>query len=632
MSVESQKETLQYQAEVSQLLDLVANSLYSDSEVFLRELISNASDATDKLQYEALNNNALYEGDAELKIWVSVDAKKKTVTVRDNGIGMDRSDVIEHLGTIAKSGTKAFKDLLESKKDNDKLLIGQFGVGFYSSFVVADKVTVRTRKAGTQSNEGVEWVSDGKGEYSVENIESPNRGTEVVLHLKKSQHEYLETVRLENIIKKYSDHILLPIMLEKTKEEGEGDDKKSVTEFEKVNDASALWTLPKSDISDEQYNAFYKQVSHDFEDPLAHIHSKVEGKSDYTMLLYLPKRAPFDLWNREHQRGLKLYVRRVFIMDDAEHFLPLYLRFVKGVIDSSDLPLNISREILQSNPQIDRMRSGVVKKVLGLLDTMAKKDQEKYQEFWKEFGQVLKEGVVEDFSNKDKVANLFRFASTHSDEETQNVSLQDYVSRMKDGQDKIYYVIADSFNAAKNSPLLEVFRKKGVEVLLMSDRVDEWMVGHLTEFEGKQLQSIGQGELDDIGTEEEKKQAKEEKAKEEKAFESVLKQVADNLKDKVKEVRITERLVDSPSCVVFGDGEMSGHLQRIMAAAGQAMPTTLPILELNPKHRLVLKLKDEQDDERFKGLASVLFGQALLAEGETLDNPAEFVKELNQLL
>lgn len=634
----AQTETLQYQAEVAQLLDLVANSLYSDSEIFLRELISNSSDAADKLRYEALNNDALYEGDAELKVWVSFDKKASTITIRDNGIGMTREEAIENLGTIAKSGTRAFRQLLESKKSEQGSLIGQFGVGFYSAFVVADKVVVRTRKAGMKADEGVEWSSDGKGEFTIQNVEQKQRGTEITLHMKKSAEEFLHDARLENVIKKYSDHVLLPILLEKTetiKEEAkEGEEAKETTKkvWSQVNDASALWTLPKSEISDEQYKEFYKQISHDFAEPLTWLHSKVEGRSEYTMLLYLPKQAPFDLWNREHQRGLKLYVRRVFIMDNAEQFLPLYLRFVKGVIDSNDLPLNISREILQNNPQIERIKSNCVKKTLDMLEKMAKNEPEQYQTFWDTFGAVLKEGTVEDYSNRDKIAKLLRFSTTHTEEEKQTVSLEDYIGRMKEGQDKIYYVTADTFAAAKNSPLLEVFRKKGIEVLLLSDRVDEWMVTHVTEFEGKQLVSIAKGELDDIGTEEEKKQAKEKKEKETKEFESVLKQMQEALKDKVKEVRLTDRLVDSPSCVVFDEGDMSGHLQRLMAAAGQAMPKSLPILELNATHRVVLKLQQEQDDERFAKLAEVLLGQALLAEGESLENPAQFVKQLNELL
>lgn len=629
--VQAQKETLGFEAEVAQILDLVANSLYSDREIFLRELISNASDAADKLRYQALNDAALYEGDSELKIWVDFDKASGTVTVRDNGIGMTREEAILHLGTIAKSGTKAFRDMLtaDKKSAGDSNLIGQFGVGFYSAFVVSDKVTVNTRKAGTEATQGVCWESDGKGKYTVNNIEKAAHGTEIILHLKKRDDEFLDATRLKHIIRKYSDHILLPIEMLNTPEKKEGEEEAPEATYETVNQANALWTLPKSKISDEEYEGLYKHISHDFEGPLAWNHSKVEGRSEYTSLLFVPKRAPFDLWNREGQRGLKLYVRRVFIMDDAEHFLPMYLRFVKGIVDSNDLPLNMSRELLQRDTHIEKIKTGCVKKILGMLENMAKKEADKYAEFWKTFGQVLKEGPGEDMPNKDRVAGLLRFSSTQDDSETQSVSLADYVSRMKDDQEKIYYVLSDNFNAAKNSPLLEVFREKGIEVLLLSDRVDEWLMAHLTEFDGKSLQSISKGDID---FDKDDAAAQEEKQKSEEVFESVLKQFKEVLGDQVKDVRLTTRLKDSPACVVYDEGDMSGHMQRLMAAAGQAMPASKPILELNAQHKLLLKAKSEQDDTRFGKLANVLLGQSLLAEGETLTDPAAFVRDMNALI
>ena len=637
MSVAAQSETLHFEAETKQILDLVAHHLYSDKEIFLRELISNSSDASDKLRYMALSDNALYEGDSELKIKVLVDKEARTVTISDNGIGMSREDVIEHLGTIAKSGTRAFRDMLEQEQKSDQdHSIGQFGVGFYSAFVVADKVVVRTRKAGMEANQAVYWESDGRGEYTIQNAEKPTRGTDVVLHLKKDEDEFLEDYRLRSVIKKYSDHILLPIEMQKVaaaSEETEEEKDKAeadAPEFEVVNQANALWTLPKSDISDEQYTELYKHISHDFEEPLAWVHNKVEGTSDYTSLLYIPKKPPFDLYHREAQRGLKLYVRRVFIMDDAEHFMPMYLRFVKGIIDSSDLPLNISRELLQNNRDIDRIRTGSVKKVLSLLENMAKNDAEKYQTFWKAFGQVLKEGPAEDYANRDRVAKLLRFASTHTDSEEQTVSFEDYVSRMQEGQEKIYYLTADNYMAAKNSPLLEMFRKKGLEVLLLSERVDEWLVAHLNEFDGKSLQSIAKGDVD-FG-EEETEEAKQEKEKTEDEYKSMLEQMQKVLESQVKEVRLTNRLTDSPCCVVFDANDMSGHLQRMMSAAGQEVPTSKPIFEINPKHPLVLKVKGETDDDRFGLWSNVLLKQALLAEGETLEDAPAFVKQLNELL
>jgi len=630
----AQSQTLDFGADVKQLLHLVAHALYSNSEIFLRELVSNSSDAMDKLRYEALSNNALYEDDSTLKIWVDVDKKSKIITVRDNGIGMSREEVIENLGTIARSGTQAFKTLLEQKKAGaDAQLIGQFGVGFYSTFIVADKVVVRTRRAGMKTDEGVEWTSDGQGSYTIKNIEQKNRGTEVVLHIKKETEEFLDDMKLRSIIHKYSDHILWPVEMKKIEmptEDEKKEKKAPKEEWETVNQASALWTLPKNKIKKEEYEELYKHISHDFEEPLAWKHNKVEGKLEYTTLLYIPKHAPFDLWMREQKRGLKLYIKRVFIMDDAEQLMPLYLRFVKGIVDSNDLPLNISRELLQSNKTVEKIRSGCVKRTLDLLDNLAKKEKEKYQTFWDAFGEVLKEGVIEDYANKDRIGKLVRFASTHAGEATQNVSLDDYISRMKEGQDKIYYVVSDTFEAAKNSPLLEVFKQKGIEVLLMFNRVDEWFVQHLSDYEGKHLQSVSKGSLD-LGKLEDEKE-KEEVKTQEKTFESLLKQLKNILKDRAKDVRVTTRLTDSPACVVFDDYDMTGHMQRLMQAAGQTMPESKPILEINPKHRLIEKLNSEPDEAKTKKWANVLLDQALLAEGEKLPNPADFVKQLNELL
>lgn len=632
MSFDVQQETLSFEAEVSQLLDLVAKSLYSNKEIFLRELISNASDAADKLRYEALSDSALYEEDPELKIWVDFDKENRTVTLRDNGIGMSREEVIENLGTIAKSGTRAFREMLSGDSAQDSQLIGQFGVGFYSAFIIADKVVVRTRRAGMTAEQGVEWESSGKGDYSIKNIHRSSRGTEVILHLKKDESEFLDNMRLRTIIIKYSDHIVLPIVMKKPLPPSDKKDDNiiEVPEEEVVNRAKALWTLPKSDIKTEEYQELYKHISHDFEDSLAWTHNKVEGKLEYISLLYIPARAPFDLWMREQRMGLKLYVKRIFIMDDAEHFMPLYLRFVKGIIDSSDLPLNISREILQSNRMIDRMRSACVKRVLDILEKLAENDKEKYATFWKEFGQVLKEGITEDSANKDRIAKLLRFSSTHLDNETQHIMLQDYVGRMPKDQGEIYYIIADTFTAAKNSPLLEVFRKKGVEVLLLHDRVDEWIVNSLSEFDGKKLQSVSQGALDlgKLEDEDTKKQQEEDK----KTFEDLVKQIKQSLGNKVKDVRITHRLTDSPACVVVGDQDMTAHMQRLLQAAGQTVEQGAPILELNPEHPILQKVNAEKDEQRITRWALVLLNQALLAEGEQLQDPAGFVKELNQLL
>ncbi|AML49703.1 molecular chaperone HtpG [Coxiella burnetii] len=630
MSLQPQAETLSFEAEVKQLLHLVAHSLYSNKEIFLRELISNSSDAADKLRYQALSDAALYENDADLKIWIDFDKDNRTITIRDNGIGMSREEVIENLGTIAKSGTRAFRELLAEKKAEDSQLIGQFGVGFYSAFIVADRVVVRTRRAGMKADQGVEWESTGEGEYTLKNIDKPTRGTEVVLHLKESEEEFLDPLRLRAIITKYSDHILLPIVMKKIKTSGADDEDKNETpEEEVVNRANALWVLPKDKIKDEEYKELYKHIAHDFEDPLAWVHNKVEGKLEYTTLLYIPARAPFDLWNREGQRGLKLYVKRIFIMDDAEHFMPMYLRFVKGIVDSNDLPLNISRELLQSNEVINKIKAGCVKRILSLLEDLAKNDKEKYASFWKAFGQVLKEGPAEDFANRDRIANLLRFASTHNDTDEQNVSLQDYISRMKPEQNKIYYIVADTYTSAKNSPLLEVFRKKDIEVLLMSDRVDEWLVAHLNEFEGKSLQSIAKGTLD-LGDLE--KEEKVETEKFEKDFDELLKQFKEVLGEKIKDVRITHRLTDSPTCVVFDENEMSGHLQRLLIQTGQDFMQAKPILEINPSHPLILRVKNESDKTRFNRWADLLLNQALLAEGEQLKDPASFVKGLNELL
>ncbi len=628
MTVEAHKETLGFQTEVKQLLNLMIHSLYSNKEIFLRELISNASDAADKLRFEALSDDALFEDDTDLKIWVSYDKEARTITVRDNGIGMTRQEVIDHIGTIAKSGTAQFFESLTGDQAKDAHLIGQFGVGFYSSFIVADHVTLTTRRAGLGAEHGVRWESAGEGEYSLETIERPERGTEIVLHLREGEDEFLDGHRLRNIIRKYSDHITLPILMPK---EAVGEEEKSdEIEWETVNRASALWTRPKSEISDEEYQEFYKHVAHDFENPLAWTHNRVEGKYEYTSLLYIPARAPFDLWDRERRHGIKLYVRRVFIMDDAEQLMPNYLRFVRGVIDSNDLPLNVSREILQHNKVIDSIRAGSVKKVLGLLEEMAKKEPEKYATFWREFGRVMKEGPGEDFANKEQLARLLRFSSTHTDSETQDVSLADYVSRMKDGQKAIYYITADSFAAAKNSPHLEIFRNKGIEVLLLAERVDEWLVSSLTEFDGKPLKSVTQGELDlgELEDEEEKKAHE----KVEKEFKDLVAKVKEALGDKVADVRLTHRLTSSPACLVTGEHDMSANLERILRSAGQHVPTSKPVFELNPEHPLVARLKEEGNEELFKDMAEILFDQALLAEGGQLDDPATFVRRLNELL
>ncbi|MEW5757063.1 MAG: molecular chaperone HtpG [Pseudomonadota bacterium] len=625
MTVAAHKETMSFQTEVSQLLKLMIHSLYSNKEIFLRELISNASDALDKLRFEALGDDALFEGDGNLRVEVSYDKDQRTVTVRDNGIGMSRQEVIDNIGTIARSGTRQFLEALSGDQKKDAHLIGQFGVGFYSAFIVADKVTLTTRRAGLGAEHGVRWESSGEGEFTLETIDRPARGTEIVLHLRPDEDDFLNGYRLRSIIRKYSDHIPVPVVMRKEAlEEGEAEG------METVNSASALWLRAKNEITQEEYDEFYKHIGHDFEAPLAQVHSRVEGKLEYTSLLYLPARAPFDLWDRERQHGIKLYVQRVFIMDDAKHLMPNYLRFVRGVIDSNDLPLNVSREILQHNKIIDSMRSGSVKKVLGLLETIAKDEPEKYAKFWGEFGKVMKEGPAEDFANKEQIAKLLRFASTHKDTADQVVTLDDYISRMKDGQEAIYYITADTFTAAKNSPHLEVFRKKGVEVLLLSDRVDEWLASALTEYAGKKLQSVTKGALD-LGKLEDASEKEQHKQVEEQ-LKGLVERVKEALKDQVKEVRITHRLTNSPACLVAGEYDMGANLERILKSVGQQVSGSKPILELNPEHPLVKKLDAEQAGERFNDWCTILFDQALLAEGGQLEDPATFVQRLNKLL
>ncbi|MDX5408756.1 MAG: molecular chaperone HtpG [Thauera sp.] len=636
MSETAAAQTMNFQAEVKQLLHLMIHSLYSNREIFLRELVSNASDACDKLRFEALDNGSLYENDSELKIRIGFDTDAKTVTVADNGIGMSREEAIAHLGTIAKSGTKEFFGKLTGDQKKDAHLIGQFGVGFYSAFIVADKVTVVSRRAGLPADQAVRWEcsmsGDEAGAYTVEQVEKPGRGTEITLHLREGQEDLLSSWKLKSLIRKYSDHIVQPIVMKK--EEWNEEQKKQVLtdEDETVNQANALWTRAKNDITDDEYTAFYKHVAHDFEDPLAWTHSRVEGRHEYTNLLYIPKNAPFDLWDRNAKHGIKLYVKRVFIMDDAEKLMPTYLRFVRGVVDSADLPLNVSREILQESKDIDTIRAGCTKKVLTLLESLANSDEaadkEKYAEFWKAFGKVLKEGVGEDFANKDKIAGLLRFASTKLDNQDEVVSLADYIGRMKEGQDKIYFVTAETFNAAKNSPHLEVFRKKGIEVLLLTDRVDEWVVGNLTEFDGKPLVSVAKGGLDLGALEDEAEKQEAEKAADE--YKELLDKMKASLGERVKDVKVTLRLTDSPACLVADEHDLGMNLARILKAAGQSAPVSKPILEINPSHPAVLRLKYE--DKHFDDWAAVLFDQALLAEGGTLDDPATFVKRINQLM
>lgn len=620
------RETMGFQTEVKQLLHLMIHSLYSNREIFLRELISNAADACDKLRFEALHNNDLFENDSELKIQIDYDKDARTLTISDNGIGMNRDEVINNLGTIAKSGTREFFSKLSGDQQKDANLIGQFGVGFYSAFIVADKVTVITRRAGETSKQAVRWESDGGGEFDIEMVEKASRGTSITLHLREEQDDLLSGSRLRGIIHKYSDHIVQPILMKK--EEWKDNRQVKLDEDETVNQAVAIWARAKSEITDDEYKAFYKHVGHDFEDPLTWTHARVEGKQEYTQLLYVPSRAPFDMWDREAMHGVKLYVRRVFIMDDAAQLMPHYLRFIRGVVDSSNLPLNVSREILQESKDIESIRAGCTKKVLGMLEDLAKNDAEKFAKFWKEFGKVLKEGVGEDHANKEKIAGLMRIASTHGDTEAQVVSLADYIGRMKEGQDKIYYITADTFNAAKNSPHLEVFRKKGIEVLLLTDRVDEWVVSNLFEFQGKKLVSVAKGGLD-LGSLEDEAEKKEQE-KDAGDFKALTDKIQTSLSGKVKEVRVTHRLTDSPACLVADEHDMNANLARLLKASGQSVPTSQPILEINPKHPVVLRLKGEEN--KFDDWAAVLFDQALLAEGGQLDDPASFVKRVNQLM
>jgi molecular chaperone HtpG len=630
MSETATKETLGFQAEVKQLLHLMVHSLYGNKEIFLRELISNASDACDKLRFEALADQALYEDQPSLKIEVAVDKAARTITVSDNGVGMSREEVIQNIGTIAKSGTREFFERLTGDEAKDANLIGQFGVGFYSSFIVADKVTLITRRAGMGPEHGVRWESDGQGEFTIDTITRQARGTDVILHLREGEDELLSGQRLGSIIRKYSDHITVPILMHKEEWDKDKNEYRTLSEQEQINQASALWARPKSEITDEQYQEFYKHVAHDFEPPLTWVHARIEGKQEYTVLLYVPQRAPFDLWDRDHRHGVKLYVQRVFIMDDAEQLMPAYLRFVRGVIDSNDLPLNISREILQQSKVVEAIRGGAVKRVLSQLEELAGNDADKYAKFWKEFGRVLKEGIGEDYANRERIATLCRFSSTYNDSEDQTVSLADYIGRMKEGQDKIYYITADTFAAGKNSPHLEIFRKKGVEVLLLTDRVDEWVVGSLNEFEGKQLQSVAKGDLD-LGKLEDEAEKKEQEQEAEQ-FKALITRIKEALGEKVQEVRITHRLTDSPACLVSDQYGMSMNLERLLKAAGQKVGGSKPILEINAHHPLVQSLDKQSEQGRFRDWCLILFDQALLAEGGQLDDPATFVKRLNELM
>jgi molecular chaperone HtpG len=629
MSVETQKETLGFQTEVKQLLHLMIHSLYSNKEIFLRELISNASDAVDKLRFEALSRPELLEGGAELKIRVSFDKDAKTVTLEDNGIGMSREEAITHLGTIAKSGTADFMKHLSGDQKKDSHLIGQFGVGFYSAFIVADKVDVFSRRAGDAASEGVHWASKGEGEFEVATVEKAERGTRIVLHLKSGEDEFSDGWRLRNIIKKYSDHIALPIELPKEVAAAEGEEQPAV-EWETVNRASALWTRPRTEVKDEEYQEFYKHVAHDFENPLSWSHNKVEGKLEYSSLLYVPARAPFDLYQREAPKGLKLYVQRVFVMDQAESFLPLYLRFIKGVVDSNDLSLNVSREILQKDPIIDSMKSALTKRVLDMLEKLAKNESEQYKSFWKNFGQVMKEGPAEDFANKEKIAGLLRFASTNGDEGEQVVGLAEYLARAKEGQDKIYYLTGETYAQVKNSPHLEVFRKKGIEVLLLTDRIDEWLMSYLSDFDGKSFVDVARGDLDlgNLDSEEDKKAAEEVA----KSKEGLVERLKTALGDSVAEVRVSHRLTDSPAILAIGEQDLGMQMRQILEASGQKVPESKPIFEFNPAHPLIEKLDNEQSDERFGDLSHILFDQAALAAGDSLKDPAAYVRRLNKLL
>ena len=635
MAETAQKQTHGFQAEVKQLLNLMIHSLYSNKEIFLRELVSNASDAADKLRFLALSEPGLYGDDGELRVRISMDKDAKTLTISDNGIGMTEQEVKEHLGTIAKSGTKEFFAQLSGDQSKDSKLIGQFGVGFYSAFIVADKVTVRTLKAGADASQAVEWESAGEGEYSLAPCKKEGRGTDIILHLREGEEEFLEKYRVQSIITKYSDHISIPVeMWQEEQAEVKGESEEDTipakpAHWQAINKATALWTRDKSDISDEEYQEFYKHISHDWTEPMSWSHNKVEGSTNYTSLLYIPKKAPFDLWNREARHGLKLYVQRVFIMDDAEEFMPSYLRFFKGLLDSSDLPLNVSREILQDTKVTQALRKGCTSRALKMMEKLAK-DSEQYQQFWDEFGQVLKEGPAEDMVNKEKIAALLRFASTHNDDSVQNVSLSDYLSRMKEGQDEIYYLVADNFAAAKHSPHLEVFRKKGIEVLLLSDRIDEWLMQHLTEFEQKKFRSVAKGGLDLSKLDDEAD--KEAQQQTEEAFASAVERFKTALGEQVKDVKVSHRLTDSPACVVTDEFDMSTQMMKLMESVGQKVPEVKPIFEINPEHELVKHIADEQDESRFKEWAEVLLEQALLAERGSLKNPATFVGRLNKLL
>ncbi len=626
----STTETHAFQTEVNQLLKLMIHALYSNKEIFLRELVSNASDALDKLRFEAVSNDALTEGEEELYIQVEFDKESRTVTISDNGIGMTRDEVIANIGTIANSGTKKFLENMTGDQAKDSHLIGQFGVGFYSSFIVADEVTLVTRKAGTPVNEATKWISQGEGEFTLETVEKTQKGTEITLHIKEDMSEFLEETRLKNIITTYSDHISFPIKMPASEWDEEAKEQKPTGEFEQVNKATALWTQSKSDLSEEDYKNFYQTLTHDFEEPLSHLHNKVEGTLEYTSLLYIPKKAPFDLYERDRRYGLKLYVKRVFIMDDAEQLMPSYLRFIKGVIDSADLPLNVSREILQSNKVVDKIRAASVKRILTELAKMAKADdKENYNLFWDQFGQVMKEGLVEDFANKDKIAKLVRFASTHDEStEEQRVSFEQYVDRMKPDQEAIYYIVADTHAAAKGSPHLEMFRKKGIEVILLSDRIDEWLVSHLTDFEGKALKSITSADLKEFEDEAEKDLSEDEK----KTRDDLVGRIKSAIDESVSDVRMTTRLTDSPACVVSAEGDMSAHMVRMMEQMGQSIPKQKPVLELNPDHALVKKLESIKNDEKLKEWSLFLLEQAQLAEGDTLENPADFIKRMNALL
>ena len=631
MSETSTRSTHEFQTEARQLLDLMIHSLYSNKEIFLRELISNASDACDKLRFEGLTDGALLEEDPDLAVQVDVDPAARTITVSDNGVGMSRQEVIDNIGTIAKSGTREFVAQLTGDQTRDAQLIGQFGVGFYSSFTVADRVTLTTRRAGLGADDAVRWESTGEGEYTLEAVSREARGTEVTLHLREGEDELLSRPALRTIVRKYSDHITIPILMQKEEIPGKRADTGDVETTEKVNQASALWARPTTDITKEQYDEFYKHVAHDFDVPLAHTHARVEGRQEYTLLLYVPRRAPFDLWDREQRHGIKLYVRRVFIMDGAKELMPGYLRFVRGLIDSNDLPLNVSRELLQHSRDVEAIRNAAVKRILGLLDELAENEPDKYADFWREFGRVLKEGLGEDLGNQERLGKLLRFASTHRNGAEQSVSLADYVERMQDGQEKIYYVTADSFAAAQHSPHLEIFRKKGIEVLLLHDRVDEWVVAHLATFDGKSLQSVTKGDLDLGGLADSEAEAKQ-KEETEADLKPLVERIRKALDDKAGEVRLTHRLVDSPACLVTEQDGMSANLERVLRAAGQAVPNVPLVLEINPEHPIVTRLKDETDDARFKDWSHILFDQAMLAEGGHLDDPAGFVKRLNELM